>query len=184
MILYSSISEGDTVQFSVYISIHVILNVCPTSFFCTECLLFLRAIISAMKPSYSNLYFRTRIIHTQSKWLWPYFTQYQGAVHESRYYRFGSRVCSYVMSLLAHKIEPALINFGHFLLILCTPLAPCDFLADPLCKRDWWNSDATEDFSRLYAGKILALWWDKPYFPNFSSLMLRKSLLYAGKILV
>ena len=49
------------------------------------------------------------------------------------------------------------------------------------CKRD---CGAKEDFSQLYAGKIPALCWEKPYFPNFSSLMLGKSLLYAGKIIV
>ena len=46
------------------------------------------------------------------------------------------------------------------------------------CKRNWWNSGAKQDSSWLYAVKILALCWDKPYFPNFSSLMLGKSLLF------
>ena len=33
---------------------------------------------------------------------------------------------------------------------------------------------------RLYGGKILALCWDNRYFPIFFSLMLAKSLFYAG----
>ena len=41
-----------------------------------------------------------------------------------------------------------------------------------------------QGFSRLHFGKIVALCWENEYFPNFSSLMLRKSLLYAVKIFV
>ena len=33
-------------------------------------------------------------------------------------------------------------------------------------------------FAGFLLGKILALCWEKPYFPNFYSLMLAKSLLY------
>ena len=50
------------------------------------------------------------------------------------------------------------------------------------CKRDWWNSGAKHDFSWLHAVKILALGWAKPYFPNFSRLMLACFML--GKLLV
>jgi len=47
-------------------------------------------------------------------------------------------------------------------------------------KRDWWNSGAKKVFCWLFAEETLVLWWEKPYFPNFSSLILAKSLLYAG----
>ena len=82
-------------------------------------------------------------------------------------------------TLVSNKIFPGFMLRKSLLYAATNPIFPT-FLH---CKHDWWNSGATLDFSWLYAGKILALCWHKPYFPNFSSLMLGKSLLYAGKIL-
>ena len=52
------------------------------------------------------------------------------------------------------------------------------------CTRDWWNSGAKQYFSQFHAAKILALCWHQPYFPNFSCLMVGKSLIHVDKIFV
>ena len=55
---------------------------------------------------------------------------------------------------------------------------------------EWFTVNVTgetgdkQEFSQLYAGSILALCWEKLYFPIFSSFMLAKFLLYAWKTLV